>query len=356
MWSALLIAACLSAPPLDTVEDLPKLLGEEFDLLQALDSLDDDRREQEKRLSENQAKRIEVIARRDRAAKRHADARKTLQEERERIRRRIQVYVDLKKVRQWQLLASAGDYATYLRMRRVLAQLVKGDEQRIREYHDVVKSYHAAKTGHEDELAELSRVEKQITDARTRLERDKAIKTALLESVRADKKFWQKAGRDLDRASKRLQGRIENFEEWKGKRLWFRDLKGQYLNPVPGGQIDQGYGKTTHPKFNTSTFHRGLRIVPGRKRVRTVRAIYWGRVVYAGWLRGYGNTVIVDHTKGDYTLYAHLANLKVQEGDVLKSRQELGTMGRSGALDGKVALYFELRLGGKPVNPVYWFR
>ena len=128
------------------------------------------------------------------------------------------------------------------------------------------------------------------------------------------------------------------------------------MNPVPGGQLEQGYGKTTHPKFNTSTFHRGLRIVPGRKRVRTVRVIYWGRVVYSGWLRGYGNTVIVDHTKGDYTLYAHLSRVKVQVGDVLKSRQEIGIMGRSGALDGKVALYFELRLSGKPVNPIYWFR
>ena len=356
MWSTLLITACLYAPPLETVEDLPNLLGEEFDLIQALDSLDDDRRLQEKLLAENQTKRVEVIARRDRAAARYSEARKKLQRERNRIRRRIQVYVDLKKVRQWQLLASAGDYATYLRMRRALGQLVQGDESRIRAYHDIVKAYHTAKTGHEEELAELDRVENRISDARTKLERDKAIKTALLESVRADKKFWQKADRDLDRASLRLQKRIDNFKQWKDKRLWFRDLKGQYLNPVPGGEVKQGYGKTTHPKFQTNTFHRGLRIVPGRKRIRKVRVIYWGRVVYAGWLRGYGNTIIVDHTKGDYTLYAHLADVKVKEGDVLKSRQEIGIMGRSGALDGEMGLYFELRLSGKPVNPISWFR
>ena len=89
MWSVLVIAACITAPPLDTVEDLPKLLGEEFDLLQALDTLDEDKQRQEKRLMENQAKRIEVIARRDRAAKRHSDARATLESERDRIRRRI---------------------------------------------------------------------------------------------------------------------------------------------------------------------------------------------------------------------------------------------------------------------------
>lgn len=356
MWSSLLITLCLAGPPLDTVEDLPKLLGEEFDLLQALDNLDDDRRLQEKLLSENQTKRVEVIARRDRAAKRYSDASTRLQAERERIRRRIQVYVDLKKVKQWQLLASAGDYATYLRMRRVLGQLVQGDEARIRKYHAVVSAYHTAKKGHTEELAELDRVEKRISDAKTKLERDKAIKTALLESVRADKLFWQKADKDRDRASSRLQKRIDNFQEWKNKRLWFRDLKGQYLNPVPGGETVQGYGKTLHPKFKTSTFHRGLRIVPGRKKVRTVRVIYWGKVVYAGWLRGYGNTVIVDHTKGDYTLYAHLSAVKVKVDDVLKSRQEIGVMGRSGSLDGKLGLYFELRLSGKPVNPRSWFR
>ena len=108
MWSVVLITACLAAPPLDSVEDLPKLLGEEFDLLQALDNLDEDRRRQEKRLTENQTKRIEVIARRDRAAKRHTELVK-LWRPSGTVHGEFRC-VDLKKVRQWQLIASSGDY------------------------------------------------------------------------------------------------------------------------------------------------------------------------------------------------------------------------------------------------------
>jgi len=352
---ATIAALCVLAPPVGSVEELPKLLGEEFDLLEALDELDEDRKRQERLLAANQAKRLEVIVRRDKAAEKHRRAKATLQRERQRIRRRITVYVELKRTKDWQILASSDDYAGYLRKRRLLKQLVKDDEERIRNYHKVVERYREARVGHEKELSDLSSLESKISDARTRLERDKAIKLALLQSVRADKQFYVKAERDLDKAADALQERISNFEEWKGKRLWFRDLKGQYLNPVPGGKVITKFGKKTHPKFGTVTLQRGIDIVPGRKGVRTVRNIYWGRVVYAGWLKGYGQTVIVDHTKGDYTLYAHLAKVIVKKGDMLKSRQAIGKLGRSGSLEGE-HLYFELRMGGKPVDPLKWLR
>lgn len=350
-----LTALLLTAPPVKSVEDLPKLLGEEFDLLESLDELDEDRRKQEKDLSENRKQRLDVIERRDRADKRHRKAKAQLEKARDLIRRRIRVYLDLKKVKDWQLLASAGDYATYLRKRRVLKQLTRDDEVRITQYHDVVKSYRDAKKKHEDELAELKRVEDRIDTARSQLKRDKAIKKALLESVRTEKSFFSKAGKDLDKASQRLEERITNFAEWSGKRLWFRDLKGQYLFPLPGGKIRQGFGRQTHPRFGTVTMHRGIRFVPGRKDLRTVRVIYWGRVVFAGRLRGFGQTIIVDHTKRDYTLYGNLAEIDVEKGDVLKSRQAIGKMGKSGPLE-EEHLYFELRIDGKPENPDKWFR
>lgn len=350
-----LAAVAPAEPPVDSVEDLPRLLGEEFDLLLALDQLDEDRREQEQALSENQARREEVIRRRDTAARRHTAARGSLETERRRIRRRIRVYIELKQTRDWQLLASTRDYATFLRLRRLLRELIAGDEQRILQYHEVVRRYRTAESTHNNELRALEDVENAITDARSRLERDRAIKAALLESVRSEKAFFIKAGQDLDKAAAELQERIANFEEWRGKRLWFRDLKGQYLYPLPGGRISKSFGKHTHPTFGTVTMHRGIDMVPGRRGNRMVRGIYWGRVAYAGWLRGYGHTVILDHTKGDYSLYAHLSQIDVAVGDVLKSRDTIGVIGKSGALGGE-HLYFELRIGGNPVDPVKWFR
>ena len=342
-------------PPVQAVSELSKLLGEEYDILLALDQLDVDRRRQEKALIVAEEKRIAMIGRRDKAEFQHNEAKVRLDTERERIRRRIRVYIDLKRVKDWQILASAGDYASYLRVRHVFRELVQGDEARIKAYHKVVEEYRVAKEHLDAELAELLKAEAALNDARAKLERDRAVREALLESVRTDKEFYAKAGKDLDKAAEQLETQVQNFAEWTGKRLWFRDLRGQYSLPVPAGSIERGFGKVVHPRWGTVTMHRGVDIVPGRKGDRAVRVIYWGRVVYAGWLKGYGNTIIVDHTQGDYTMYAHLEKVDVRVGDVLESRQTIGVLGRSGSLDGE-HLYFELRLGGKPVDPVPWFR
>lgn len=342
-------------PPVEGVSEITKLLGEEYDLLEALDQLDADRKRQEKALAEAEARRVAMVARRNKAEFEHNEAKVKLETERERIRRRIRVYIDLKKVKDWQLLASAGDYASYLRMRHVYRELAKDDEQRIKDYHKVVDDYRVARENLDAELAELQRIEAALNEARRKLERDKAVKQALLESVRTDKEFYAKAGRDLDKAAEALEKQVQNFEEWTGKRLWFRDLRGQYSLPVPAGVITRGFGKVVHPRWGTVTMHRGMDVVPGRKGEKQVRVIYWGKVVYAGWLKGYGNTIIVDHTQGDYTMYAHLERIDVKVGDMLESRQQVGILGKSGAL-GDARLYFELRLGGKPVDPVPWFR
>jgi murein DD-endopeptidase MepM/ murein hydrolase activator NlpD len=350
-----LALASLAGPPVETVDELPTLLGEEFDLLEALDQLAEDHRAQERALKENNARRKEVIGRRDRAARAHTDAQSRLERERDTIRRRIRVYIELKKLEDWQIGASAADYSSWMRKRRLFAKLLEGDEQRIVRYHEVVRHYREAKNTHESELAELAAVEKRIAEAQAGLERDKALKIALLESIRTEKRFYAKAGRDLDQASRKLQEKIGNFEEWTSKRLWFRDLKGQYLLPLPGGKSKRSFGKHIHEKFKTVTMHRGVTMIPGKRGYRRVRVIYWGRVVFAGWLKGFGNTIIVDHTKNDYTLYAHLDRMDVKVGDVLKSREVIGLLGASGSLEGE-KLYFELRIDGKPVDPARWFR
>ncbi len=354
------VVALIAAPPLKSVEELPKLLEEELDLLEALDALDQDRSQKEQELIEYRQKRVEMIQRRDDAAVKHQQAQQKLKLQREKIRRRIRVHLELSGIKDWQIAASTGDYSTYLRQRRLLNRLIEDDESRIKEYHKTVTRYRDAEIKLNNELAELERVEQRITTSRTTVERDRAIKAALLESVRSEKAFHIKANRDLSKASKALQKKVDAFELWKGKRLWFRELKGQYVYPLPRGTIARGYGRKVHPRFGTVTVRRGVTLIPGtrrwggRSKVRRIRAIYTGRIVHSGWLRGYGNTVIIDHSRGDYTLYAHMDKVLVKKGDIVKSNQTVGSLGASGSLKGE-GLYFEIRIEGKPVNPVPWF-
>ena len=91
------------------------------------------------------------------------------------------------------------------------------------------------------------------------------------------------------------------------------------------------------------------------KRDVNVRSLYWGYVAHVGWLRGLGKTVIVDHTKGYMSLYAHLDETRVKVGDKVPSGAVLGLMGDTGSLHGP-RLYLEVRREGRAIDPTPWFR
>jgi septal ring factor EnvC (AmiA/AmiB activator) len=86
-----------------------------------------------------------------------------------------------------------------------------------------------------------------------------------------------------------------------------------------------------------------------------VRAIFNGRVVYAGWMRGFGLLLIIDHGDSYMSLYGHNESILVEEGDWVETGQTVATMGKSGG-SSEPGLYFEIRYKGRPQNPLRWAR
>jgi septal ring factor EnvC (AmiA/AmiB activator) len=84
-----------------------------------------------------------------------------------------------------------------------------------------------------------------------------------------------------------------------------------------------------------------------------VRAIHYGRVVFANWLRGFGLLTIIDHGDGYMTLYGHASSLYTTTGDWVNAGEAIAQAGQTGGTD-KTALYFEIRHNGKPDNPSRW--
>ena len=80
-----------------------------------------------------------------------------------------------------------------------------------------------------------------------------------------------------------------------------------------------------------------------------------GQVRYAGWFRGYGKLVILDHGEEYFTVSGHLAEIEVEAGDEVSGGQEVGTVGETGSLSGP-RLYFEIRRGSEPLDPREWLR
>jgi len=132
----------------------------------------------------------------------------------------------------------------------------------------------------------------------------------------------------------------------------FALVRGKLPHPV-SGTVEVGFGRVVNPRFNTVTVQKGLDIrAPAGAEVRAVAP---GRVAHAGWFKGYGNLVIVDHGDGFHTLVAHLASMSTAMGEEVQAGTLLGTVGDTGSLKGPY-LYFEIRERGRPVDPRAWLR
>ncbi len=113
-------------------------------------------------------------------------------------------------------------------------------------------------------------------------------------------------------------------------------------------QFSSGYGMRRDPITHEMRLHRGVDIAaPQGARVHTAGA---GRVVFSGYEKGYGNTVVVQHPDGYESRYAHLAELLVKEGDQIQASQVVGTVGNTGRSTGP-HLHFEISRHGSQLDP-----
>lgn len=127
----------------------------------------------------------------------------------------------------------------------------------------------------------------------------------------------------------------------------FAGLKGKLRLPTKGELISR-FGAAREGFSSKGVFIRAAGGQP-------VRAVADGQVVYADWMRGLGNFVIVDHGKSYLSLYGNAESVLKQVGDRVKSGDVLASAGDSGGA-GESGVYFELRYQGQPFDPIKWLR
>jgi len=129
----------------------------------------------------------------------------------------------------------------------------------------------------------------------------------------------------------------------------FGALKGKLNWPVSKGKIVRKFGENKNEKLNTITLNYGIDI--STKKDIQVKATSSGRVSIIDWIPGYGSVIIITH-KGNYrTVYGHLTDITVDEGDEIKAGEVLGKVNES--LEGNI-LHFEIWRERNYQNPVKW--
>lgn len=118
--------------------------------------------------------------------------------------------------------------------------------------------------------------------------------------------------------------------------------------PLPGN-IRHYFGQTIQGQL----YWKGL--VIGGQEGSQVRAIADGRVILANWLQGYGFMVVIDHGRGDMSLYGYNQRVLVNVEDKIKKGQAIALVGNSGG-QGSAGLYFEIRRDGQALNPQAWLK
>jgi septal ring factor EnvC (AmiA/AmiB activator) len=127
----------------------------------------------------------------------------------------------------------------------------------------------------------------------------------------------------------------------------FEQLKGRLALPVRG-ELRSRFGS---PRPEGGVTWKGLFIAA--RAGEPVRAIAAGRVVFADWLRGFGNLLIIDHGGAYMSLYGNAEALYKRVGDAIRGGDPVATVGNSGG-NADSGLYFELRHEGRPLDPLPW--
>jgi septal ring factor EnvC (AmiA/AmiB activator) len=218
---------------------------------------------------------------------------------------------------------------------------------------------------------DLSNVAREREAQRSALEKQRVVRQGMLEKLSNRIREQRREIGNLRRDEQRLGDLIEKLrvlaESRKSKKapvakpgekvktvvdasiagIDFRQLKGKLGFPV-AGEIIARFGQA---RESGAPAWKGLFI--RARSGQDVRAVATGEVVFADWLRGFGNLLILDHGGGYLSLYSNNESLYKQPGNRVRAGDAVASVGNTGGQE-ETGLYFELRHLGKPFDPMTW--
>lgn len=253
------------------------------------------------------------------------------------------------------LLMSAEDVSQMMRIWKYLENITLYEQKVLGDYRDNLKRFNEKYERLRVLKAELKTNTDRVNTKEKELSGERQSKVEILSSVRKEKSSHQRMIAELKEASKRLLDLIKKSSKtdtYTGTGAVFTRFRGKLPWPAEG-KIAVPYGSQKDPEFSTPVFRNGVHIQTPEN--SEARSVYEGKVIFAEWLKGFGQLVIISHGNGYHTLYGNLSEIFSHVGDIIKGSQAIGRVGTSGILNAP-GLYFEIRYKGKPLDPAQWLR
>ena len=201
------------------------------------------------------------------------------------------------------------------------------------------------------------------------LSKNRVERRGLLKKIRQDQGALKRLVKEKEEAAKQVESIIVALEDER-KRLEelarrrkvpieelaidanFASYKGKLIWPVVG-KVTARFGKRRHPKLKTITENSGIDIAA--KEGTEVVSVLTGRITSITWIRGFGNTVIIDHGSGYYSVYTHLGEIYVTPNETVASGHRIATVGETDSIDNS-AFHFEIWYNRQKQDPMKWLK
>jgi murein hydrolase activator len=282
----------------------------------------------------------------------------SVRERQDAILARLRVQYMEGRLGHWKTLLASDSYGDFQRRLRYLSAVSERDYSLIETFKSDMARMQEAERQREEArvgiLAYKRTTEKQLKEIKA-VKREKKV---YLTKLTQEKESYERALQELGRSASRIDNLLRELENRRRASaakpptgsMVPRGVKGGLPWPADGTVITF-FGRQKHPTFNTYVQRRGIEIKTTDG--SAIHAVMPGNVVYADWLKGYGLVIILDHANGFFSLYAHASKILTSVGAQVGSGQAIGETGDTG-MTGENTLYFELREGAEPVDPLQW--
>ena len=258
------------------------------------------------------------------------------------------------------VVVGSKDFSDFANRMEMLKRILQSDMDLINTIKSEREEIASKKAKLEEDRAKVLELEKVAQEKQNVINQKKAERQAVLERAMNDRDTAERAYNELmassasitamlqQRAAERAAAAAAASQGGGGGGATWVQGSGQLAAPVVA-PITSDFGWRIHPIYGTRRLHAGTDF--GVDEGTPVHAADCGVVVEAGWVSGYGYTVIIDHGNGMSTLYAHNSEVAVSPGQTVSKGQVVSYSGNTGGSTGP-HLHFEVRINGEPTDPM----
>jgi septal ring factor EnvC (AmiA/AmiB activator) len=262
--------------------------------------------------------------------------------------RLVELY-KLGQARYLRLLLSTTDARRIGEAARLVGAISKRDNDRLLTHQQRLAQLTTQRAAAQARSKQLVAARAEAQRAQAATGRAVAERDALMRAIDARRDLNAQLAGELQQAQQKLQaalGAAGPAAAPAGAALPLRPFRGALPWPVEGALRRRFQSRLGPSALN------GIEVAAGEG--TPVAVVHDGRVAFANTFSGYGNLVIVDHGNQSFSLYGHLLEISVSQGAAVAAGDRVGTVGQT--LDGQPGLYFEVRIDGRPVDPLQWLR